>query len=233
MQLPKHGVVRAIFAFSLIGLFTIYFAFSAPPTRAASIFVGDCSARLEKLQAEAEEKRGARDALKSRLSGMRYQLPALEDTLDRMAAEILEYEEEIRLLCAEMELLDRAEGATVGVSVWPVTGYGTITCDFGNGHRGIDISGGGINGKPILAAASGVVTHSAWLNSYGYCVFIDHGNGLSTRYAHASKLACRVGDTVRAGETIAYIGSTGNSTGPHLHFEILQDGVLQNPLDYY
>ena len=66
----------------------------------------------------------------------------------------------------------------------------------------------------------------------GRRVFIDHGDGFSTRYAHASKLSCAVGDIVQPGETIAYVGSTGYSTGPHLHFEVIKNGVLQNPLDY-
>ena len=76
-------------------------------------------------------------------------------------------------------------------------GYTYITCYYGDGgHRGIDIAGGGIYGKPIVAADGGKVIYSDWMDSYGYCVFIDHGNGYSTRYAHASALACSVGDTV-------------------------------------
>ena len=80
-----------------------------------------------------------------------------------------------------------------GSFVWPMPGYTYITCYYGDGgHRGIDIAGGGIYGKPIVAADGGKVIYSAWMDSYGYCVFIDHGNGYSTRYAHASALACSV-----------------------------------------
>ena len=100
-------------------------------------------------------------------------------------------------------------------------------------HRGIDIAGGGIYGKPIVAADGGKVIYSDWMDSYGYCVFIDHGNGYSTRYAHASALACSVGDTVSPGQTIAYVGSTGNSTGPHLHFEVIYYGSTTNPFNYF
>lgn len=120
-----------------------------------------------------------------------------------------------------------------GNFVWPMPGYTYITCDFGDGHRGIDIAGNGIYGKPIVAADGGTVIYSGWLGSYGYCVFIDHGNGYSTRYAHASALACSVGDVVVPGQMIAYVGSTGNSTGPHLHFEVISNGSLQSPFNYF
>lgn len=121
-----------------------------------------------------------------------------------------------------------------GSFVWPMPGYTYITCYYGDGgHRGIDIAGGGIYGKPIVAADGGKVIYSAWMDSYGYCVFIDHGNGYSTRYAHASALACSVGDTVSPGQTIAYVGSTGNSTGPHLHFEVIYYGSTTNPFNYF
>ena len=121
-----------------------------------------------------------------------------------------------------------------GSFVWPMPGYTYITCYYGDGgHRGIDIAGGGIYGKPIVAADGGKVIYSDWMDSYGYCVFIDHGNGYSTRYAHASALACSVGDTVSPGQTIAYVGSTGNSTGPHLHFEVIYYGSTTNPFNYF
>lgn len=121
-----------------------------------------------------------------------------------------------------------------GSFVWPMLGYTYITCYYGDGgHRGIDIAGGGIYGKPIVAADGGKVIYSDWMDSYGYCVFIDHGNGYSTRYAHASALACSVGDTVSPGQTIAYVGSTGNSTGPHLHFEVIYYGSTTNPFNYF
>ena len=127
-----------------------------------------------------------------------------------------------------------AESAGAGDFVWPMPGYDYITCDYGDdGHRGIDIAGSEIYGQPIVAAARGEVVYSDWMDSYGYCVFIDHSNGCSTRYAHASALACSVGDVVSPGQTIAYVGSTGNSTGPHLHFEVLRAGSTTDPFDYY
>ncbi len=121
-----------------------------------------------------------------------------------------------------------------GAFVWPMPGYTMITCYFGEGgHRGIDIAGVGIYGKDIVAADAGKVIYAGWMGTYGNCVFIDHGNGYSTRYAHASALAVSEGDEVQIGQTIAYVGSTGNSTGPHLHFEVLYSGSLTDPFNYF
>ena len=73
---------------------------------------------------------------------------------------------------------------------------------------------------------------AGWTGSYGYCVVIDHNNGLKTRYAHLSKVQCSVGDTVERGEVVGLAGSTGNSTGPHLHFEVIVNGETKNPMNY-
>lgn len=109
--------------------------------------------------------------------------------------------------------------------------FGTRDNPFSRGsadnHKGIDI--GADYGDPIYAAATGVVTVAGYVNGYGYTVLIDHQNGIETRYAHASKLLVSEGETVEKGQAIAKIGSTGNSTGPHLHFEWLEKGVHINP----
>ena len=94
-------------------------------------------------------------------------------------------------------------------------------------HGGMDIDGE--RGDMVMAPASGVISEAGWKGGYGNMVEIDHGNGLVTRYAHASRLVARVGDLVRRGQTVAEVGSTGRSTGPHLHFEVLVQGVQQNP----
>ena len=102
-------------------------------------------------------------------------------------------------------------------------------------HDGMDISGGGIYGKPIVAAYSGTVSiadNSNATSGYGYYVKIDHGVGVSTLYAHCSLLAVSVGQQVQAGQVIGYIGSTGNSTGAHLHFSVFVQGESKNPRDY-
>ncbi|MEG1426268.1 MAG: peptidoglycan DD-metalloendopeptidase family protein [Oscillospiraceae bacterium] len=116
---------------------------------------------------------------------------------------------------------------------WPVPGYTEITQYFLGDHRGIDISGSEIYGKAIVAADAGTVAYADVMGTYGNVVFLDHGNGYQTRYAHMSALGCEEGDKVAAGQIIGYVGSTGNSTGPHLHFEILYNGNINNPFNYF
>ena len=120
----------------------------------------------------------------------------------------------------------------IGVTlIKPISGI--ITCRFGsrgNGHRGLDIAAP--NGTPIKAAAGGTVTTAGWNNSYGYMIIISHGNGVQTVYGHCSQLSVSAGQAVSQGQVIGKVGSTGNSTGPHLHLEVRINGVLQNPQNY-
>ena len=119
---------------------------------------------------------------------------------------------------------------------WPLPGYSMITSGYGarwgSTHTGIDISGGGVYGASIVAAESGTVVLAGSHWSYGNYVIVDHGGGYTTLYAHMSSLACSTGDYVSKGQTIGYVGSTGNSTGPHLHFEVRVNGATQNPSSY-
>lgn len=111
---------------------------------------------------------------------------------------------------------------------------GVLTSSFGkrNGrqHTGIDI--GGSSGSDILASADGIISYAGRLGGYGNYIVIDHSGGLQTAYGHCSSILVSVGESVKKGQKIAYMGSTGNSTGPHLHFEIKQDSEYLNPLDY-
>lgn len=125
---------------------------------------------------------------------------------------------------------------------WPLPVAGSITSPFGyrtdpltgevTYHSGTDI--GAPNGTPILAAAAGTVTVAnaldSWGGSYGFYVKLDHGNGVETLYAHCSAICVTEGQQVQAGQVIAYVGSTGRSTGNHLHFEVYKDGVLQSAI---
>lgn len=115
--------------------------------------------------------------------------------------------------------------------IWPTTGH-KITQYFSWRHTGVDIANK--VGTPIYAADDGVViiAQGGYNGGYGNTIVIDHGGGKKTRYGHASKLFVRVGDTVERGENIAAMGSTGRSTGSHLHFEILINGAKYNPLNY-
>ena len=97
-------------------------------------------------------------------------------------------------------------------------------------HTGIDI--GAKAGTNVLAANNGTVIKAGWNNSYGNVVMVDHGGGIVTLYAHNSKLLVKTGDVVAKGQTIALVGSTGNSTGPHIHFEVRVNGEYKNPRDW-
>ncbi|MBD2843063.1 M23 family metallopeptidase [Erythrobacter rubeus] len=97
-------------------------------------------------------------------------------------------------------------------------------------HKGIDLAAP--TGTPIYATADGIIERADWFSSYGLYIAIDHGGDLETRYAHMSKLAVAAGDSVRKGDVIGYVGSTGRSTGPHLHYEVRVDGVAVNPIPY-
>ena len=125
--------------------------------------------------------------------------------------------------------------ASDGALCWPLPGHTYISCHFGEvdafgnaGHRGTDIPAP--EGTPILAAHSGTVLISGWNDSYGNQVLLDNGAGLSTRYAHMTATAVTAGETVTAGQVIGYVGSAGDSTGNHLHFEVMQGGVRVDPL---
>lgn len=123
-----------------------------------------------------------------------------------------------------------AAQATSGKMQWPTVGY-RITQYYSWRHTGLDI--GNKTGTPLYAADSGTVEFSGWNSGgYGYMILVNHGNGIKTRYAHASKLYVKKGDKVAKGEAIAAMGSTGRSTGPHIHFEVIVNGRLLNPLNY-
>ena len=125
-----------------------------------------------------------------------------------------------------------------GEMIYPLTG--PVTSEFGwrthpifggsKFHSGIDI--GGDYGMEIKAARGGVVSHAGWIDGYGNTVMIDHGGGLVTLYGHNQSLAVSVGETVKQGQVVAYCGSTGNSTGPHCHFEVRLNGEPVSPYDY-
>ena len=122
----------------------------------------------------------------------------------------------------------------MGEFVWPCPDYTRVTSPFGprwgDLHSGVDL--GASTGTPIIAAKSGKVISNSIHESYGNHLKIDHGGGTFTLYAHADELYVSVGDHVKAGQTIAAVGNTGNSTGPHLHFEIYLDGSVVNPENY-
>jgi murein DD-endopeptidase MepM/ murein hydrolase activator NlpD len=129
-----------------------------------------------------------------------------------------------------------APARAVGSFVWPTNG--TLTQYFGEnwafygpgGHNGIDIANA--QGTPLRAADGGTIIYSGWRGGLGNAVGIDHGNGFVTWYGHASQLLVSSGESVARGETVALMGTTGNSTGPHLHFIIVRNGAYVDPMGY-
>ena len=158
----------------------------------------------------------------------------IEQTVE-IASTVETVETEVLEAVKEQEKIKAATLEGVYFSVRPVTGvitsrYGANESIRDHTHKGIDI--GAPAGTEIMAAADGEVTYSGWMGGYGYLIIIDHGNGIETYYGHCSKLYAKVGEKVQAGETIAAVGSTGNSTGNHLHFEIRKNGYQINPQRY-
>ena len=137
---------------------------------------------------------------------------------------------------AEPTATPSAATRAVGSFIWPATG--ALTTYFGDnpryygpgGHNGLDIANS--LGTPLLAADGGVVIFSGWRGGLGYAVGVDHENGFVTWYGHASSLAAGTGQRVARGQVVAYMGSTGNSTGSHIHFIVVRNGVYVDPLAY-
>ncbi|MCD4711695.1 MAG: peptidoglycan DD-metalloendopeptidase family protein [Clostridiales bacterium] len=161
--------------------------------------------------------------------------------------------DEVALVEMEDALLDEANKLTEiiknlelaatyvgGEMMWPVPGQYKITSPFGNRlhpiskqykmHTGIDISGP--KGTPVVAAQTGTVVYANWFGSYGKAIIVDHGGGITTLYAHNDTINVSVGSVVKKGDNIALLGSTGYSTGPHLHFEVRINGEYVEPLTY-
>lgn len=143
-----------------------------------------------------------------------------------------EDEQELASALAAQGVINVPPGVSAGGWSWPTRG--TVTSGFGYRwgrlHAGIDI--GAPTGTPIYAARGGVVSYAGTMSGYGNIIVVDHGDGMTTRYAHQNQLAASVGQTVKVGTKIGYVGSTGNSTGPHLHFEVRINDAPQNPMGY-
>jgi murein DD-endopeptidase MepM/ murein hydrolase activator NlpD len=161
----------------------------------------------------------------------------LTEEMNRLFSELRDRDRKLALI--EQLIMERDLSVQILPSGSPVrTGY--ITSRFGNRkdpisgrtsfHRGVDFAGK--TGSDVLAVADGLVTMSGSQSGYGRTVELRHGNGLVTRYAHNQKLLVEVGDFVKQGQVIATLGSSGRSTGPHLHFEVLKDGKHVNPMQY-
>ena len=206
--------------------------------RLTAATVSVIAARTDEARSVRNELAASRDTL---AAARRLKQSALRNTRETRA----EYLEEVEALAAQSASLaaairDAQEGAgSTGTGapsasgfIWPVNGpvVSGFGMRWGRLHEGIDIAAS--TGTPIWAAAAGTVIHAGWLGGYGNLVVVDHGNGLATAYAHASAILVAVGQQVAQGETVSLVGSTGNSSGPHLHFEVRVNGVAVDPLVY-
>jgi len=191
-------------------------------------------------QKKAEESKQRLETLVASRADLERQIEENKERikqLEKQEQELLKKSQELNSLIAS---LSKRTKYVEGQMVWPLQNTTTITSGFGrryhpilkkySTHTGIDI--GGKYGESILAANKGTVIIAGWQDAYGYTVVIDHGGGITTLYGHCSKLLVKVGDEVKAGQVIAKVGSTGWSTGPHLHFEVRVNGEPQNPLNY-
>lgn len=204
---------------------------------------------LETLQREHDELQAIKKELekkKTNLAAQKEELAAEQKELETKKAALKKEEDALkaeadRLTKEILSMIDTSSKYVGGEFTWPCPASTYITSSFGNRlhpilkqwifHTGVDI--GCSSGKDILAAASGKVILAEYYGGYGNCVMIDHGGGIVTLYGHSSKLCVSKGDVVTRGQVIAKVGSTGRSTGPHLHFEVRKNGEYINPMSYF
>ena len=181
---------------------------------------------LENRQAEYDAIMAAEDAANS--------------VINKLVAEL---EEQRRQAALAASASSSGGGAAVGTAsfMWPVASYVYISSRFGlrvhpitgetKSHTGLDIASN--MGTTVYAADNGTITLAGWNGGYGNCIMIDHGNGYVTLYGHLSSLGVSEGQSVSKGDTIGQVGSTGNSTGPHLHFEVIRAGTRVDPEQFF
>lgn len=191
----------------------------------------------------SEEKEKQQLAIKNELN--KTEIEKLENDIEAYRAEYEKHEKESQRIQAQIKEIIRKSASsntkyTGGVMAWPAPGYGTISSQFGMRfhpvlkvnklHTGVDIAAP--SGASVVAANDGVVIISGFSGAYGNYISIDHGGGITTLYAHHSSNLVSKGTKVKRGQAIAKVGSTGWSTGAHLHFEVMVNGEYQNPLNY-
>jgi murein DD-endopeptidase MepM/ murein hydrolase activator NlpD len=210
---------------------------TANTRRLTAATVSVISARTEEARTVRDRLADGRDTLASARLLKQSALANARETREEYLEEVEALAAQSASLAAAIQNAQATAGSTgTGVSdsgfIWPVNGavVSGFGMRWGRLHEGIDITAQ--TGTPIWAAAAGTVIHAGWLGGYGNLVVVDHGNGLATAYAHASAILVAVGQEVAQGETVALIGSTGNSSGPHLHFEVRVNGIAVDPLLY-
>ena len=215
-------------------------------------------AEIEEKQAYQQELKDDAEAAKATLEATKADLSAQREEANALVAElesnVEEYSEQLAAVEAEEEAIQKeivektnqlaaqmGWNATSGGYIWPVTTSRRITSPYGprntgipgasTNHKGVDIGGVGYTTN-VLATKAGVVITSAYSSSYGNYVVVSHGQGNTTLYAHMSSRSVSEGDVVAQGDVLGITGSTGVSSGPHLHYEITENGSRVNPLNY-
>lgn len=198
-------------------------------------------AEAEVLVADAAQKKSRMEDKESEQQVLLDQAIYDRDTSERAYEELMAASEEVANMIRRNQMAASGySGASAGAGgmIWPISG--PITSEFGwrthpifgtsRFHSGLDI--GGDYGMPIYAAAAGTVIYAGWISGYGNAVIIDHGGGVTTLYGHNESLNVGEGEVVSQGQVIAMCGSTGNSTGPHCHFEVRENGEPVSPYGY-
>ncbi len=199
---------------------------------------------LDQSEKLLEEYQESEQTAKKHIDENDAQIKAIDAAIDRYYQEQRRKEEEMRKKQQQSNSSESVAPVSnvvhKGSFSWPVPGFSRISSDFfdcvgrRSQHCAIDIAGFGIYGASIVAAGDGVIIGASNQDrgGYGKYVFIDHGNGKSTRYGHMSTVNVTVGQRVSRGQVIGHVGNTGFSTGPHLHFEVRNNRIRENPLNY-
>lgn len=218
-----------------------------------TVLVDEAKDKFDEVNALVEDKQEQVDAYKAEIARLENSKEIYEDQIEEQTAVIAELEKKAQAQIQAPPVQSKPTTDTSDNSnsssnqntsstgfVWPVPASRTITSEYGyryhpssgryHFHSGIDIAAS--TGSSILAVSGGVVTSAGWNTSMGNYVMISHGNGLVTIYMHASVLCVSSGQTVSAGQQIALVGSTGDSTGPHLHFSVRLNGSYVSPWNY-
>ncbi len=215
--------------------------------------IDQIAAAKEVIETEKNEQVEAREILEGKRGQIKAKQQEQQKLIDALSKDINELKkQEAEMVAAERQIqaqinaaLGKSDQKSVtyngnGKFILPIASYTRISSPFGYRihpitgtrklHSGIDYAAPG--GTAIFAAEDGVVLTSGWINGYGYTITVNHGSGYVTLYAHCSSLIATAGQKVTKGQTIARVGSTGNSTGNHLHFEVKVNGVAQNPANF-
>lgn len=211
---------------------------------------------VEQTKINLETNRAEQATMKSNLDSQKATLQANTEASEKKMRELVASENSAKVAYTDIEKAEQEASALVaqyakelstgdyvgGTYTWPLPGYTRISSPFGprthpvtgvvnSNHKGIDLPAP--SGTPVVAANAGTIIVSKYSSSYGNYVMVDHGGGNVTLYAHLSKRSVEVGDVVGKGSTVGLVGTTGMSTGNHLHFEIIENGTHKNPMNYY